>query len=213
MTRKLGSVPSRWLMFAGVLLGLAGCNSPDTARQKTGGKTPSLGSGPPGWEALDLRGQPVNPRTASRAKAVTLIFVRTDCPISNHYAPEIERLYKKFHPEGVAFWLVYPEDGTPAAEIQRHDREYGLSLPILRDPKHQLVRTVGVRVTPEAAVLLRDGTMIYRGRIDDQYVEFGKQRSEATQRDLDVTLAQVVAGKPVTNPETVAVGCYISGLQ
>jgi hypothetical protein len=155
----------------------------------------------------------VNPLTASRAKAVTLIFVRTDCPISNHYAPEIERLYKKFRPAGVGFWLVYPEAGTSSAEMQRHDREYGLSLPVLRDPEHRLVRTVGVQVTPEAAVVLRDGKMIYRGRIDDQYVDFGKQRSEATQHDLDATLAQVVAGKPVTNAETIAVGCYISGLQ
>jgi hypothetical protein len=38
-----------------------------------------------------------------------LVFVRTDCPISNRYAPELRRLQDRFAPRGMAFWLVYPD--------------------------------------------------------------------------------------------------------
>ncbi len=41
---------------------------------------------------IDLAGKAVDPFAVARGKAVVLIFVRTDCPISNRYAPVIQRL-------------------------------------------------------------------------------------------------------------------------
>lgn len=208
MTLKFAWAPPGRLMFAGVVLYLAGCGSPRPAQRAPA--VPGLASA--AAEGLDLSGRPVNPFKESRAKAVTLLFVRTDCPISNHYAPEIQRLYRKFRAEGVAFWLVYPDDTTTAAEIEAHNKEYRLELPVLRDPELRLVQRAGARVTPEAAVFLPGGKQIYRGRIDDQFAGLGRQRSVATTHDLDAALADVVAGRSVTNAETVAFGCYISGL-
>jgi hypothetical protein len=72
-----------------------------------------------------------------------------------------------------------------------------------------LVRTAKVRVTPEAAVFLPDGTLIYHGRIDDQYVDFGKDRPEPTQRDLQQVLTDLLAGRRLTESSTRAVGCNI----
>ena len=40
---------------------------------------------------VDLAGKPVDPLHANPGKPVVLIFVRTDCPISNRYAPTIQR--------------------------------------------------------------------------------------------------------------------------
>ncbi|MGC1581608.1 MAG: hypothetical protein WA766_09000, partial [Candidatus Acidiferrales bacterium] len=45
--------------------------------------------------ALDLNGKSVDPLKAAPGKIVVLIFVRTDCPISNRYAPAIQRIIKK----------------------------------------------------------------------------------------------------------------------
>jgi hypothetical protein len=143
---------------------------------------------------------------------MVLIFVRTDCPISNRYAPEIQRLYQKYASQGISFWLVYPEPDTSAAEITQHSKEYRLSLPALRDVRHSLVRKAGVRVTPEAAVFSSDGREIYRGRIDDRFVDFGKERPAPTQRDLDAALRSVLDHAPMPSRETLAVGCYISDL-
>ena len=84
---------------------------------------------------------------------MVLLFVQTDCPISNRYAPTIARLHARFQPQGVAFYLVYPDRREDADAIRRHGREYGLPGQALRDVQHILVKRVGATVTPEAVVL------------------------------------------------------------
>jgi hypothetical protein len=54
------------------------------------------------------------------------------------------------------------------------------------------------------------GRVVYRGRIDDRYVDLGLERPAATTHDLADALAAVVAGKPVPHPNTQAVGCFIA---
>ena len=151
----------------------------------------------------------VNPFEDQRAKAIVFFFLRTDCPISNRYAPEIERLAEKYSSNGIHFWLVYPEPESSFEEIERHRKEYRLSLEPLRDPRHVLVKMASVTVTPEAAVFLPDGRELYHGRIDDRYVDLGKERPEAITHDLDEALKSVASGKPIVSSVTRAVGCYI----
>ena len=52
---------------------------------------------------------------ASAARARIFLFARADCPITNRYAPELQRISKEFAGRGVDFWLVYPD---PAATPQ-----------------------------------------------------------------------------------------------
>src|SRR6267154_632496 len=67
----------------------------------------------------DAAGRPVQLFDQSSSKLVVLIFVRTDCPIANRYAPEIERLYRAYASR-VAYFLVYPDAHESAATIQKH---------------------------------------------------------------------------------------------
>ena len=158
----------------------------------------------------DLNGRTVNPFESAQPKAVVLLFVRTDCPISNRYAPELQRLRRQF--KDVRFWLIYPND--EAAAIERHVKEYGYDCAaVLRDSQHALVKLAGVQVTPEAAVFVFDNNaprLIYRGRIDDRVIAFGKQRLKPTQRELETTLNAVVRGAKLSFKEQPAVGCDIS---
>src|SRR4029453_13587004 len=52
-----------------------------------------------------------------------LFFLSTDCPISNRYAPEIERVCREYGPRGVRCFAVY-QDGVDAAVLRRHRREF-----------------------------------------------------------------------------------------
>src|SRR5580700_9271531 len=101
--------------------------------------------------AVDLSGAPVDPIKAAAGKVVVLIFVRTDCPISNRYAPTIQHL-SALHEGKVAFWLVYPAKKESADMIRKHERDFGYQLPALRDLQHTLVKQSLVQITPEAAV-------------------------------------------------------------
>ncbi len=139
------------------------------------------------------------------------LFTRTDCPISNRYAPEVKRLYERYG-RSVQFVLVYPDRDLTAEAREQHRVDFGYPMPAVGDPKHELVRKTGVRVTPEAAVYVGD-RLIYRGRIDDRYVDFGQSRPQPTTHDLDDVLAAVTAGKTPPFRETKAIGCAIDDLR
>ena len=174
-----------------------------------------VGTGSEGSSAqlrlLDLTGQPVDPFKATQAKAIVFLFTRTDCPISNRYAPEVRRLHEKFAASGVAFWLVYPDPDESVEMIGQHIKDYEYHLSVLRDPYHTLVKMTGVRVTPEAAVFV-SGQIVYRGRIDNRYVAFGRVRPRPTTHDLEAILEAILKGKPVANANTTAIGCFIPDL-
>lgn len=161
----------------------------------------------------DLDGRQIEPLRPKDAKAIVFIFLRTDCPISNRYAPELRRLYQKFTGSGVRFWLVYPDPDESSDIIRSHTKEYEYHLNVLRDPHHKLVKMTGAQVTPEAAVFSLGGRMVYRGRIDNRYFAFGKTRREPTTRDLEQVLEELLKGKQITKRITPAIGCFIPDLR
>ena len=163
-------------------------------------------------EGIDLQGQPINLVRAD-GELTVLIFVRTDCPISNRYAPTVQRLAAE-HAGKARFWLVYPDQSESAVGIERHLRDYNYQqISAVRDPQHVLVKTAQARITPEAAVFDKDSRLIYHGRIDNWYQSFGHVRSAPTTNDLDEAINAALAGKPGPVTETKAVGCYISDVR
>jgi len=162
--------------------------------------------------ALDLSGAVVDPLKASNGKVVVLIFVRVDCPISNRYAPTIQRISRE-NAGRVAFWLVYPDRSESAEQIRKHEREFGYDLPALRDVQRSLVAESHALTTPEAAVFDANRKLIYHGRIDNLFEDFGRARPAATTHELEDAIHAALGGKEVANASVPAVGCYISDLK
>src|SRR2546425_166341 len=161
--------------------------------------------------ALHLDGTPADPFLAASGKPVVLVFLRTDCPISNRYAPLIQQISSRYEAK-VAFWLVYPSKTASATKIRQHEREYGYKLPALRDPQHALAAQAQVQVTPEVAVFDGNHRLVYHGRIDDLYQDFGHARSAATTHELDDAIQAALSGK--TPPRNMpGVGCFIADLE
>jgi len=155
----------------------------------------------------DLNGIPRHPLDPGEKAASVLLFYSQDCPISNGYAPEINRLCASN--SNFAFYIVQVDaDLTPDA-ARKHARDYDLRAPILLDPKHRLVKLAKATVTPEAVVLDKNGLTLYRGRIDDLYATLGKKRATATQHDLRDALDAITARMPVKKKETKPIGCLI----
>ncbi len=162
--------------------------------------------------ATGLDGKPVDPFRVARGKVVVLIFVRTDCPISNRYAPAIQQLSAKAA-GSAEFFLVYPSKKETAGTIRKHEQEFGYKLSALRDPQHILVRQSMAQITPEAAVFGTDRQLVYHGRIDNLYEDFGHARKSATTHELADAIEAAIAGKTLSSSATPAVGCYISDLE
>lgn len=155
----------------------------------------------------DARGKPLT-FPDPNARATVAIFLATDCPIGNRYAPEIRRIERAFGLKGIVFVHFYPEIGGTATKVSRHARQFGFTARSVLDPKGGIAKKLGATVTPEAAVVAASGETLYRGRIDDYNVEHGRVRPNY-RRDLRIALDEILAGKPVSVPRTAAIGCFI----
>jgi thiol-disulfide isomerase/thioredoxin len=161
---------------------------------------------------VDLQGRSVSHLAEQGDRAVVLIFVATDCPISRRYIPEIAQIEREFAGQRVAFWWVFPNPGDSAAVVRSHEVDYSIHARTIIDSKQELVNLGHVSVTPEVAVFaVKDSELreMYHGRIDDRYIAFGKQRPAATRHDLEDAVKAVLANRPVAVSSTPPIGCSI----
>src|SRR5262245_50103021 len=194
-----------WLLLV-VLVGCSRASAvvPPPKQLPTSGKT-SEAAWPPVF--VDIAGKEHRPAEETGVKAIGLIFVLPDCPIANSLIPEINRLREAFQPRGVRLLLVRAEADVTAEKAREHAKEYEVGPPIVLDPEHEWVKKAGAKVSPEAVVFSAVGEIVYRGRINDQYVGLGKRRGVVTTHDLREALEAVLDGRPVAQPRTEAVGC------
>ena len=167
-------------------------------------------SNPLEFSLRDAEGTPHTRDEWAQARAVVLYYVTTDCPLSNGYAPEMNRIAETYAPRGVRFYAVQGDTTIPDDDVRRHAREFAYRFPVLLDPQFILAHHTGATVTPEAVVLSGDGAVLYLGRIDNRVEDFGKTRVQPTEFDLRDALDAIMAGRPVPRPHTHALGCAIT---
>ena len=137
-------------------------------------------------------------------------FYLHDCPICNSYAPEIERIRADFHDKGFAFYVVQTDAALTLDAAKKHATDFKIACPVLLDGTNELSRKCGATMTPEVAIVDAAQRVLYLGRIDDLYADFGKRRTEASVHDLRAALNAVLSGKPVPRAAGATVGCFIS---
>jgi peroxiredoxin len=201
------------ILFIGVCLsGVTGCEptgSESIRATEASNTVPNADQ----FELTDIDGKPVHLRESSKGSVHVVIFVRSDCPISNRSAPEVRELCSAFQPQGVDVYLIYVDPRESAEAIHNHIREYEYTCPALRDSKHALATATEASVTPEAVVFDKDWKIVYRGRINNQFEDFGKSREKPTTHDLKDAIDATLAGRTVAEPVTKAIGCYIDDLK
>lgn len=173
----------------------------------------SISASPGRLRLPDLQGTLVDPFEAPQGtQAIVFLFVRTECPMSNRYAPDVRRLHGTFALRHVVFRLVYPDPADSPKTIRDHITAYAYPMDALRDPRQALATLAKATVTPEAAVFDARGRLVYHGRIDNRYEQLGEERQVPTRRDLEEALTAVLAGRAVPQAATHAVGCFLADL-
>jgi len=139
------------------------------------------------------------------ANAIVIIFIATQCPVSNAYNARMEQLYLEYKDKGVAFLGINSNKTEGIDEIKEHAKEKGLTFTILKDEGNVVADMFDASHTPEAYVLSsNDFKILYNGRIDNS-----RDESEISSQDLRIALDEILNGKTVGNPETKAFGCSI----
>jgi peroxiredoxin len=138
------------------------------------------------------------------SKAIVIIFVATECPVSNDYNSRMEKLYNDYKEKGIAFLGINSNKAESVEQIKEHAEEKGLTFTILKDEKNIIADKFEASFTPEVYVLNSDFNILYHGRIDN-----ARDESEVVTKDLENALNEILAGKEVSKKETKAFGCSI----
>ena len=157
----------------------------------------------------DIRGVNRELSEFGEHKAYVFVFVTSDCPIVKKSLPILEELYREFQPKEVQFVCVNVGVNDTLRDMASQAIEFRAPWPFVKDYDAQAAESLGITRTPEVAVLDSEHRLVYRGRISDQF-RVGGTKPKATREDLKIAVEEVLAGKPVSVPETLADGCAIS---
>lgn len=197
-------------MVKRVVVGLAVCfllastalAQPEPSRAKLGDKMPNL-------TFKDDRGKSYRLYELENQKAIAVVFVSFECPVSNSYMAPLSEIVDEFGKFGVTVWgLTTNEDDTPA-EIAKSAKRFDLKFPVFKDERLKAADALGAHTTPEVFVLDSNFVLKYRGRIDNMYTDRLKKHGQVTEHNLRQTLAELVTGRPVSVSATQAIGCTI----
>jgi peroxiredoxin len=163
----------------------------------------------PDLELPDSNGLPVRLSTYAAGRPAVLVFLGTECPLANLYAPRLGELARQFEPAGVRFLAIDPLPQDGLAAMAHFAKEHHLPFPVLKDPDALVASRGGATRTPQVILLDGGRRVRYRGRIDDQYEPNGKNRGTPTRQDLAEAIRELLAGKAVSVPATPVFGCLI----
>ena len=137
-------------------------------------------------------------------KATVLIFVSTQCPVSNAYNGRMAQLAADYGAKGVQFVGINANKSESIQEIAAHADKNHLTFPILKDTGNKVADQFKAQVTPEVFVADEKGVLVYHGPIDDSQAESG-----VTKNYLVSALNATLSNQPVAAKSVRAFGCSI----
>ena len=98
----------------------------------------------PPFQLRDTQGTVHTPVEWRDAKAILLFFVTNDCPVTNSYVPEMNRIEASYVPRGVRLLAVQADISVPLPVVALYARDYHYAFPLLLDP-HQVRNIFNLR--------------------------------------------------------------------
>ena len=143
-------------------------------------------------------------------RVVVVVFTCNHCPYAQAYEERLIALQRDYGDQGVQLIAInpndadgYPEDNFDNMVKRAQQRQF--NFPYLRDENQRVAHAYGAEYTPEAYVLDSKFNVRYIGRVDDNW----QHPEKASSHDLRDAIAAVLAGRPIANPVTHAIGCTI----
>jgi len=174
------------------------------------GFTLEIGAKAPGFNLKGVDGKMHSLSDYADKKAVVVIVSCNHCPTVVEYEDRMVALQQDYAGKGVQLIAIngnetdgHPTDDFP--HMVERAKAKGFNFPYLRDDSQEVVRALGAVRTPEVFLFGPERTLVYYGRIDDNPGNPAKVKSHDLRRALD----EVLAGKPVSVPKTVSVGCTV----
>jgi peroxiredoxin len=157
----------------------------------------------------DTAGKSVALHGLKDKKAVVIVFLSFECPVSNSYTQPLSDLARQYAKYDVDFIGLTTNQDETRGQVVKQAKDYDLPFPVYLDKGLVAADALKAEVTPEVFVLDGNFMLRYRGRIDNAYSDRLKKHPQITDHNLKQVLVEVLAGRPVSQPATKAVGCPI----
>lgn len=169
-----------------------------------------LGTEAPGFSLPNVDGQTLSLDSFSDAEVLVLVFTCNHCPYAIASEDRLIDIQRDYGPKGVQVVAInpndatkYPDDSFDAMKVRARDKQF--NFPYLRDETQEVARAYDAACTPDPFVFGRDRTLVYNGRIDDNWQEPDK----VTRNDLRQVLDAALEGRSVDFDHVASMGCSI----
>lgn len=172
-----------------------------------------VGSAAPDFTLTDTTGKQFKLSDATKqGKTVVIEWFNSGCPFVVRHHEKYTTMAdtaKKYADKNV-IWVAI-NSGAPGKEGHGKDadavKNWKIAYPVLIDEPGSVGKLYGAKTTPHMFVVDNKGILAYAGAIDnDRKDEMAKDKKI---NYVDQALAELTAGKPVSNPETQAYGCSV----
>lgn len=133
-----------------------------------------------------------------------LIFIATQCPVSNGYNERMEKLAQDYKAKGITVIGINANSTESASDVKDHAAKNNLTFPILKDEGNKIADALGATRTPEAYFIDGSNKLLYHGRIDNS-----RDITQVNASELRDAIEATLAGKPVPKTTANAFGCSI----
>jgi hypothetical protein len=148
-----------------------------------------------------------NAYAQTKSNAEVIIFLGSECPISQKYVNTLNKIYTDYNTRGIKFTAFFPEK-IKNISLENFRSEFDVKFPCKLDKRMQKAKHLKASITPEVFVI-KEGKVMYQGAIDNWFYELGKYRKEPTQPYLRNALDAVLSNQMVEVKKTEALGCFI----
>ncbi|QQS37286.1 MAG: thioredoxin family protein [Ignavibacteriales bacterium] len=152
----------------------------------------------------DVEGKSHSLNDYKKSKAIVIIFVSTQCPVSNAYNSRMAELYMDYKDKDITILGINSNKAEGVGEIKSHAEKNKFGFPVLKDENNVIADKFSASFTPEVYVLDPSFNVVYHGRIDDS-----RDASSVSAKDLENALNEILQGKKVSVNKTKAFGCTI----
>ena len=160
-------------------------------------------------KCVDLDGRLHRLGQKSDTMATVVVFLSTQCPISNSYLPALNDLSALYGQLGAQVYGVISDPSVTRAQAVAHREEYDVRFPVLFDGSGELRLALMPTHTPQAFVLDALCRTVYSGAIDDRYVRLGQKKATAKHKYLVHAVRTAIAGGRIAVAKTEPIGCML----
>ena len=172
-----------------------------------------VGRPAPDFSLKDLDGKPYT-LAQFRGKTVVLEWFNPNCPFvtRNHTKGPLKDMAAKVQQGGVV-WLSINSNGPGKEGYGVDNNKAGIAAfhmvnPVLLDSDGKVGHAYGARTTPHMFVIDPQGTVVYRGAIDNAQ-DGDPDQGAPFVNYVDNALVDLSAKRPVRTPDTKSYGCSV----